>query len=858
MGKLLKKSLIYLLAVMMVMPTWLMASYMSAPKAKAAIGDIVYENFDGGTLPTTFIVSGSTINSSTSYYSSSPNALKFDSNGDSLEIGNLQSPNLLSFWQKRTSASSVDLSFKLDGYNGSSWENNIDKITNIPTTKTDPAANYSHSLKENFTKIRLTLIKDPAESESGYAVIDDLKISSVGIHSTYSLNSDKSIYEYGVSGQLISTQADAQKLEETVKPIEITLSANKIGDIGYNKVQIPALKINSEHLQLWAKDTFGNWYDINQVGWGPEGGFPISKDYNATTQVYPVADQVGSYTGQITLENKDKDNEGIIVQSAPITINVLAENSTYVLSQTGLAASYEKGVLADLTGKVSQSEINAVVEDAVKDLTPVKVTLKTDELGLNGYDRVRIKPTNISNTQLWAKDTFGNWYDINQVGWGPASGFPIPANYQATTDIYLLSDSAGNYVGDINLENTCDHKILSSLTLKTSIYLPDITVDGLSESNLQELISDGYLVDNLGAVSVWGNLKIRVFDNQGNANEILIPAGTVISSANHEAISAAELSAALQDIAKTSGFATGFSANAVLQWGISGKKIAFSNPISISIFVGKALDGQTLAIRRSTSGTGDWETEGLQTTTCKVSEGYCKFSTTEASYFAALSLNISLDFSVISKIDNGNKTITVSWKGIDAVDAYSVYINGILVAQLNSVPGNKYFSINQNVSNYGFYTVSVVPAKEGVVSAEPKVKTIEIKPTVQKAVAKVDSSVKAPTVAKPILPQEETPEKKVATSKDDENGIIKGASDADEESTEETNWMPWIILFILIVLAGAVTGGYFYWFAGKDEIEQAEKDIKKIKKITKSDSKVTTTVRTRKKKSGNSKKPNRW
>lgn len=83
---------------------------------------------------------------------------------------------------------------------------------------------------------------------------------------------------------------------------------------------------------------------------------------------------------------------------------------------------------------------------------------------------------------------------------------------------------------------------------------------------------------------------------------------------------------------------------------------------------------------------------------------------------------------------------------------------------------------------------------------------------------------------------------------EDVNGIVAGT---DKNSTDEsTNWTPWIILFVLILLAGAATGGYFYWFAGKEEAtvkvtkpakkiveEMKLPEVKKIQKSNKSSKK---------------------
>ena len=81
----------------------------------------------------------------------------------------------------------------------------------------------------------------------------------------------------------------------------------------------------------------------------------------------------------------------------------------------------------------------------------------------------------------------------------------------------------------------------------------------------------------------------------------------------------------------------------------------------------------------------------------------------------------------------------------------------------------------------------------------------------------------------------------------DEQGKILGDENADAEEEEDINWTPWIILFILIVLAGAATGGYFYWFSGEEEIEEAT-EVKE-KKPAKA---------TPKKETPAPKKPRRW
>lgn len=65
-------------------------------------------------------------------------------------------------------------------------------------------------------------------------------------------------------------------------------------------------------LQLWAKDTNNQWWNIVETGWGPPNGFPITPDYNVTTPVYVVADTQGTYT--VTVKLIDLDTNQVITE----------------------------------------------------------------------------------------------------------------------------------------------------------------------------------------------------------------------------------------------------------------------------------------------------------------------------------------------------------------------------------------------------------------------------------------------------------------------------------------------------------------------------------------------------------------
>ena len=76
-------------------------------------------------------------------------------------------------------------------------------------------------------------------------------------------------------------------------------------------------------------------------------------------------------------------------------------------------------------------------EDDFSDMTPVGLSIVVDEEKDKAYDgMVRVAAVGADNLQLWAKDTSNNWWDINEVGWGPAEGFTIDPN--AVTNVYVV------------------------------------------------------------------------------------------------------------------------------------------------------------------------------------------------------------------------------------------------------------------------------------------------------------------------------------------------------------------------------------------------------------------------------------
>ena len=113
---------------------------------------------------------------------------------------------------------------------------------------------------------------------------------------------------------------------------------------------------------------------------------------------------------------------------------------------------------------------------------------------------------------------------------------------------------------------------------------------------------------------------------------VSIPSGTVITKVDGTNLDATTLSAG----AVAAGALLNLDSvlRGSMQWGIPSIGLQFSQPISLSIFVGTGLNGQVVDVRRSITGTADWTTDGLVSATTTVVNGFANFETTKASFFA--------------------------------------------------------------------------------------------------------------------------------------------------------------------------------------------------------------------------------
>jgi len=214
-------------------------------------------------------------------------------------------------------------------------------------------------------------------------------------------------------------------------------------------------------------------------------------------------------------------------------------------------------------------------------------------------------------------------------------------------------DVGGPYIDDINTDTDG-----SELYMSDSLYVfyrpfcinencTQFSTNTIAAANLSDLFSPfagGTMTvstsipgdfTSIDAILVNENtvITIPVGDSQ---TTITLPADTIITKSNGGIFSALDVTSTAMALTSFAGFDANQEIQGAFQFGIPETGLAFSPAITIQMYVGIGLSGQTLNIRRSLSATEGWVDTGLVESTCVVdSVGICTFHTTLASYYAA-------------------------------------------------------------------------------------------------------------------------------------------------------------------------------------------------------------------------------
>jgi len=188
-------------------------------------------------------------------------------------------------------------------------------------------------------------------------------------------------------------------------------------------------------------------------------------------------------------------------------------------------------------------------------------------------------------------------------------------------------------------------------TAQTGTYIINYDVNDYSGNHAQvnrtiKVIDNTHddLFDS-GILLCYGNTNCSNTKNITSQQDLLIIIGnsaiaisnkTTISKSDNNLFNASKLTAIELSANDVSGFDAGYSAKGVLNWGLPNIELKFSKPAKILIYVGSSFNGQMLSVLRSTTGIGNWTSEGLASNTCIVNNGLCIIYSNLASYYSAL------------------------------------------------------------------------------------------------------------------------------------------------------------------------------------------------------------------------------
>lgn len=175
----------------------------------------------------------------------------------------------------------------------------------------------------------------------------------------------------------------------------------------------------------------------------------------------------------------------------------------------------------------------------------------------------------------------------------------------------------------------------------SSCVVPSITPTNIAPTELTSLLPAGYFtipstdsIVSTSSLTTTSQLTINV-PVSGGTGSIVLPDNLVITKSNGSDFDPTSLTTADVATSSLSGFSSGLTTDGAVQFGISGTTLEFSTPITLNIYVGTSLNGQTLNVVRSASSDSGWTSDGIVSpATCIVTDGLCTFQANKASYFA--------------------------------------------------------------------------------------------------------------------------------------------------------------------------------------------------------------------------------
>jgi uncharacterized delta-60 repeat protein len=155
--------------------------------------------------------------------------------------------------------------------------------------------------------------------------------------------------------------------------------------------------------------------------------------------------------------------------------------------------------------------------------------------------------------------------------------------------------------------------------------LEDTTIQNPNPTDIQQAVTDGYITIDNGTIDNTTQTTTQVNVTYRTTNiDALFPTGTVVTETNTNPFNFQNFTLESQNIKNEQP-----ESRSAFRLGIEGTNLTFSQPITITTFVGEAFNTQTLDILYQNEGETTWNTHG----TCAVENGQCTFQTNHATIY---------------------------------------------------------------------------------------------------------------------------------------------------------------------------------------------------------------------------------
>ncbi|MEK7534769.1 MAG: lamin tail domain-containing protein [Patescibacteria group bacterium] len=351
---------------------------------------------------------------------------------------------------------------------------------------------------------------------------------------------------------------------------------------------------------IWGFDAFSSIQDAVDFASASATINVAVGQYSENLSIKKEVKLIGTGAGKTIVFNKNCSDAVVMIGANKVTIRNFTFdgkecNHQVIKIDAGKAVVIEKNEI--INGSIGIDVYNAMGSKADKNLIKNKVGVQNNDV-VNVFD---------ARFNFWG-DATGPFHEkLNPKGKGNnVSSNVLFSPFYANQSLEILDTLK---IGSDNIASFVENGVF------------DIPKDEKGE-NLVRLLT------------VMQKINFATFEN-GKENNVQLPEGTIIERTDNEKFDWNNLSVGVVATNILTGISTNEVIEGALQWGIPNVELEFSQPITINIFVGDDLNGQTLNVVRSTTGSGGWTSNGIVLpATCVVSLGLCTFQATKASYFA--------------------------------------------------------------------------------------------------------------------------------------------------------------------------------------------------------------------------------